>query len=89
MTDTTLKLADAAAGIPNCPLAFSAPIAWAARAMNSRNGAMMRAITMVSSRLPGVWAKPGAIRSTTAGMNRINSRQMTPTTGTRTVVSRL
>src|SRR5437867_7255503 len=75
-----LKKAEAAAGTPKTWRVLRTPIATAARATRSRNGNMMRVSSTVSSALPGMAAKPGAMAVTSAGASQMPARVRAPTT---------
>ena len=53
----TLNIAGDSAGTKKWPSAFSMPMNTAASATSVRNGSMIRAISTVSSNLPGTAAK--------------------------------
>src|SRR6266849_5587130 len=75
-----LKNAEAAAGTPKTWRVLSIPMASAASATSRRKGNMMRVSSTVSSTLPGMSAKPGAIAATSAGANQMPASVMVPTT---------
>ena len=60
MIEPRLKNTGAMAGIAKLLRAFNMPIAFAASAISSKNGIMMRVRCMVNSALPGTSKKPGA-----------------------------
>src|SRR5437667_2319737 len=75
-----LKKAEAAAGTPKMWRVLRMPIATAASATRRRKGNMMRVSATVSSTLPGMSAKPGAMAVTSAGANQMPASVMAPTT---------
>src|SRR5207248_840028 len=75
-----LKKAEAAAGTPKRWRVLRMPIATAASATRRRKGNMMRVSATVSSTLPGMSAKPGAMAVTSAGANQMPASVMALTT---------
>src|SRR5256885_335316 len=74
-----LKKAEAAAGTPKMWRVLRIPIATAASATRRRKGNMMRVSVTVSSTLPGISAKPGAMAVTSAGASQMPASVVVPT----------
>ena len=75
-----LKKLEAMEGIKNLPRLFKIPMATADSDTRSRKGNIIEVMTVVSSRLPGMSEKSGAMNETRGPENSMPARVMAPTT---------